>query len=78
MAGRTPMSERNAHGETHPQRCRRLRVFCTAVDVTFGGRCLSCGFTPDTFKATLMAPRLDTRDSIATHNAARAAYRGQQ
>lgn len=45
--------------ESHFERSKRLGARCTAALVTFGGRCLGCGFTPSEFKATLGAPRLD-------------------
>jgi hypothetical protein len=45
--------------ETHLQRMTRLGEKCNAAHVTFGGRCLNCGYTPPDHKATLFSPRLD-------------------
>lgn len=57
------MQETNIHNETHVERMVRLGEKCNAAHVTFGGRCLNCGFTPKEFRATLIAPRLDARRS---------------
>ncbi len=51
--------------ETHFQRKTRLRLQCRADHMTFGGRCLNCGYTPPDFKATLGAPRLDKEPTTA-------------
>ena len=49
--------------ETHVERMKRLKLdglkSCNAGHITFGGRCLNCGYTPPDFKATLIAPKLD-------------------
>jgi len=45
--------------ETHYQRMIRHGVHCTPDHLTFGGRCLNCGYTPPDHKATLWSPRLD-------------------
>lgn len=62
------MTERNQHGQTHVERMHaltqagQLAVACNAYHVTFGGRCLNCGWTPADHKATLMSPRLDKQE----------------
>lgn len=61
------MAERNQHGQTHTERMRLLLASrelytpCSAHDVTFGGRCLNCGWTPADHKVTLMSPALDRK-----------------
>ena len=51
--------------ETHTQRMYRLLhknkidSKCRAEHLTFGNRCLNCGYTPENHKATLFSPRLD-------------------
>lgn len=32
---------------------------CRAEHLTFGNRCLNCGYTPQDHKVTLFSPRLD-------------------
>lgn len=52
--------------ETHTQRMYRMlqdhetNRRCRAEDLTFGDRCMNCGYTPPDHKVTLIAPRLDT------------------
>jgi hypothetical protein len=59
------MTERNQHGQTHVERidaltkAGQLYQHCRAEHVTFGGRCLNCGWTPADHKETLISPRLD-------------------
>ena len=41
---------RDEHGQTHRECSKKARnaMPCTAHDMTFGGRCIACGFTPGT------------------------------
>ena len=51
--------------ETHTQRMYRLLhknkidSKCRVEHLTFGNRCVNCGYTPENHKATLFSPRLD-------------------
>jgi hypothetical protein len=51
--------------ETHYHRMNRMLYEqetnrkCRSNDLTFGNRCLNCGYTPEDHKVTLFSPRLD-------------------
>ena len=45
--------------EPHHERAKRLKVDCNAHHLTFGGRCLNCGYTPVDYKPTPSFPAID-------------------